>query len=127
MTAAQDIAEARTLFEKAEREMNPELKAGALEEAIALLDTCDPDEVTEAEARLIANVRLANTRRLLAQLAGMKSVSTDAWFNYVWLITQELGPEVERIIGADAELKQNLERFIGVELFETLLKRESDE
>ena len=127
MTVAHDIAEARALFEKAERETNPAAKAQALEEAIVLLDSCDPDEVTEPEAQLIANVRLANTRRLLAQLAGMTSVSMDTWFDYVGLLIGELRPEVERLVETDAELKKGLERFLGQEVAESLLRRDTDE
>ena len=127
MTVPQDIAEARALFEKAEREENPAAKAQALEEAIVLLDSCDPDEVTDPQAQLIANVRLANTRRLLAQLVGMASVSMDTWFDYVGLLIGELRPEVERIAETDPELKKGLERFLGQEVADTLLKRNPDE
>jgi len=114
VSAAQEIADARALFEKAEREADPEFKARALEEAIGLLASCDPDEITEAQARLISNVRLAHTRRLLVQLVGLKSVSLDAWFEYVRLLMDELNPEVERLTASDAELKENYRRFIGL-------------
>ena len=114
MSVAQDIASARALFEKAERETRPELKAHALEEAVTLLASCDPDEVSGAEGKLIANLRLAHTRRLLAQLVGMASVSMDEWFDYIGLLLGELSPEVERITQADAQLKQSYERFLGL-------------
>ena len=112
MTVAQDIAEARALFEKAERETNPAAKAQALQEAIALLDSCDPEEATDAEAKLIANVRLANTRRLLAQLVGMASVSMDTWFDYVGLLIGELRPEVERLAGPSLSGRRHLQRRV---------------
>ena len=127
MSVAPDIAEARALFEKAERETNPALKAQALEEVIVLLDSCDPDDITEAQAQLIANVRLANARRLLVQLVGMSSVSMDAWLDYVRLLVEELRPEVGRLIEADAALKKNYERFIGPEFAQALQKRDPDE
>ena len=127
MTVAQDIAEARALFEKAERETNPALKARALEEAIVLLDSCDPDEITDAQAKLIANVRLANTRRLLGQLVSSASVSMDTWFDYVGLLIGELRPEVEHLVETDAELKKSLARFLGPEVADSLLKRNPDE
>jgi len=118
-----DIATARALFEKAEREANPELKARALEEAIALLASCDPDEITAADAKLIANLRMAHTRRLLAQLVGLASVSMDAWFDYIGLLFGELSPEVRSLTEADAELSANYRRFVklgGSELAEIL-------
>lgn len=125
MSAADDIAGTRHLFEKAEREANPELKARALEEALALLASIDPDELSDAERRLVANLRLAHTRRLLGQLVGLASISMDAWFEYVGLLLGDLGAEVERLIQADAELKENYDRFLelwGADVAEILRK-----
>ena len=127
MTAADDIAGTRRLFEKAEREADPGLKAHALEEALALLASVDPDEIPDAERRLIANLRLAHTRRLLGQLVGLASVSMDAWFEYVGLLFGDLGAEVERLVQADAELKENYDRFLelwGAEVAEILRKQQ---
>jgi len=114
MSVARDIADARALFEQAERETRPELKAHALEEAVTLLASCDPDEISEAEGKLIANLRVSHTRRLLAQLVGLASVSMDEWFGYIGLLLGELSPEVERVTRADAELKESYERFLGL-------------
>jgi len=111
---ARDISTARALFEKAERETRPELKAHALEEAVTLLASIDPEEVSDAEGKLIANLRMAHTRRLLAQLVGLTSVSMDDWFDYIGLLLGELSPEVERVTQADAQLKENYERFLGL-------------
>ena len=128
MTAADDIASARRLFEKAEREADPELKAHALEEALVLLTSIDPDEISDAERRLVANVRLAHTRRLLVQLVGLASMSMDAWFEYVGLLLGDLGAEVERLTEADAELKENYDRFLelwGANVAEILRKHQT--
>lgn len=114
MSVTRDIASARALFEKAERETRPELKAHALEEAVTLLASCDPDELSDAEGKLIANLRMAHTRRLLAQLVGLTSVSMDDWFDYIGLLLGELSPEVERVTQADAQLKEHYERFLGL-------------
>jgi len=127
VTAADDIAGTRRLFEKAEREADPELKAHALEEALALLASIDPDEISDAERKLVANLRLAHTRRLLGQLVGLASVSMDAWFEYVGLLFGDLGAEVERLVQADAELKENYDRFLelwGAEVAEILRKQQ---
>ena len=128
MSVAHDIAAARGLFEKAEREADPELKGHALEEAMSLLASCDPEEVTEAQATLIANVRLAHARRLLVQLVGLTSVSLDAWFDYLRLLVEELGPEVTRLTQADPELKENYERFLelwGPELADIVQRQQA--
>ena len=114
MSVARDIADARALFERAERETRPELKAHALEEAVTLLASCDPDEISGAERKLITNLRVAHTRRLLAQLVGLASVSMDEWFGYIGLLLGELSPEVERVTQADAALKESYERFLGL-------------
>jgi hypothetical protein len=88
-----------------------------------LLASCDPDEVTDAETRLIANLRLAHTRRLLVQLVGLTSVSMDAWFEYVGLLIGELRPEVEQLTQTDPELRKNYVRFLemwGLDVAEIL-------
>ena len=129
MSVARDIAEARALLEQAERETRPDLKANALEEAVALLASCDPDEISDAEGKLIANLRMAHTRRLLAQLVGLASVSMDEWFGYIGLLLGELSPEVERVTQADAGLKESYERFLalwGADLAEILKRQRSD-
>jgi len=126
MSVARDIASARALFQKAEREADPELKAHALDDALALLASCDPDDVSDAERELIANLRLAHTRQLLAQLVSLTSISMDAWFDYVGLLFGELRGEVELLVGNDAQLRENYDRFIGLwgkELAE-ILKRD---
>jgi hypothetical protein len=114
VSVARDIAGARALFEKAERETRPELKAHALEEAVTLLASCDPDEASDAEGKLMANLRMAHTRRLLVQLVGLTSVGMDDWFDYIGLLLGELSPEVERVTQADAQLKENYDRFLGL-------------
>ena len=114
MSVARDIASARALFQKAEREADPELKAHALDDALALLASCDPDDVSDAERELIANLRLAHTRQLLAQLVSLTSISMDAWFDYVGLLFGEVRGEVELLVGNDAQLRENYDRFIGL-------------
>jgi len=110
----EEIGSARAFFEKAEREADPERKAHALEEALAVLASFVPDEISESERTLIANLRLAHTRRLLVQLVGLQSVSMDAWFEYVGLLFGDLSPEVERLIEKDAALRENYAKFTGL-------------
>jgi len=114
VSVTRDIAEARALFEKAERETRPERKAHALEEAVTLLASIDPDEVSETEGKLIANLRMAHTRRLLSQLVGFTSVTMDDWFDYIGLLLGELSSDVERATQVDARLKENYEKFLGL-------------
>ena len=129
MGVTQDIASAREWFERAERETNPELKAHALEEAINLLASLDPDGLSEGERKLVANLRLAHTRRLLVQLVSLASVSMDAWFEYIGVLMGELRPEVDRLTQNDGELRENYSRFLslwGREMAEILQRQQSD-
>ena len=114
MTVARDIASARALFEKAEREIDPELKAHALDEALALLASCDPDDVTESERELIANIRLSHTRRLLSQIVTLPAVTMDAWFDYANLLFGELRKEVDLLIAGDNHLRESYVQFISL-------------
>ena len=94
-----------------------------------MLASCDPDEATDAETKLIANLRLAHTRRLLVQLVGLTSVSMDAWFEYIGLLLGELNPEVERLTRGDPDLKKNYAQFLelwGPEIAEILRGQEPD-
>jgi hypothetical protein len=125
----QDIVRAREYFEKAEREADPGLKARALEEALSVLASLDDDEISDSERTLIANLRLAHTRRLLVQLVGLESAGIDAWLEYVHLLFGELRPEVERLIEKDAGLRDNYARFTGMfgsQLAEILEKQNRD-
>jgi hypothetical protein len=117
------------LLERAEREPDPELKAHALDEALTLLASCDPDEISDAERQLISNIRAAHTRRLLVQLVALRSVSMDAWFDYVRLLFGELREEVELLVANDAQLRENYEQFIrlwGPEMAEILRRAHAD-
>jgi hypothetical protein len=129
MTVAADIATARALFQKAERATDPELKAHALDEALALLASCDPDEITDPERKLIANLRLVHTRQLLAQLVSLASISMDAWFDYIRVLFGELSEEVALLVGNDPQLRENYDNFLrlwGTELAEILERQRTD-
>src|SRR6476659_4954964 len=110
----EEIASARAYFEKAERESDPDLKARALEEALAMLASLDPEDIADDERKLVANLRLAQTRRMLAQLVRVEAMSMDAWLGYVRLLFGDLRPEVERLIESDAGLRENYAKFTGL-------------
>jgi hypothetical protein len=94
-----------------------------------LLSSCDPDEISESERKLISNLRAAHARRLLVQLVSLTSVSMDAWFDYIGLLFGELKDEVELLISNDPQLRENYDRFIrlwGPEVAEILQRQQSD-
>ena len=114
MSVADEIAAARGLFDRAEREADPESKARALDEALTLLSSCDPGDMSDSERTLISNLRIAHTRRLLQEVVALGSVSMDAWFAYARLLFGELKDEVGLVIGNDAQLRERYEQFIGL-------------
>ena len=61
MSVSTDIAEARALLERAERESDPEQESRHIEEALALLETVDSP--TQQESALISNLRTSYARR----------------------------------------------------------------
>ena len=111
MSAAQDIAAARELLERAERETDPEQKTHHIEEALLLLDTVeDPDE---GELRLIANLRTSYARQLLSRLPGLQSAGFDVWLFYVNVL-RHLSAEVEALVREQPALAENRAKFVAM-------------
>jgi hypothetical protein len=111
MPASADIAEARMLLERAERESDPEQETRHIEEALLLLETAD--DPTPQETRLIANLRLSYARRLLTQLPNLKSASFEVWLFYFNILV-ELTGEVEALTTADPALAANRQEFAAM-------------
>src|SRR4029077_13720582 len=111
MPTSADISEARALLERAERESDPEQETHHIEEALLLLETAD--DPTPEEARLIANLRMSYTRRLLTKVPKLKSVSFDVWWLYFNVLVT-LASEVEALTTADPELAANRRDFVAM-------------
>ena len=111
MTVAADIAEARALLEKAERESDPEQETRHIEEALALLETVDG--ATPQESILISNLRNSYARRLLTRLPKLESVPFDVWLFYYGVLTN-LAPEIQTLTSADAVLGDRRKQFLSV-------------
>ncbi len=108
MSASADIAEARALLERAERESDPEQETRHIDEALLLLETAD--DATPEEKRLIANLRTTYARRLLTQIPKLKSVSFEVWLFYFNVLVT-LASEVEALTSADPTLAANRLEF----------------
>jgi hypothetical protein len=108
MTVSADIAEARALLERAERESDPEQETHHIQEALLLLEVAD--NATPEEARLIANLRMSYARRLLTKVPKLKSVSFEVWLLY-FNVMVALASEVEVLAAADPELATNRQEF----------------
>ena len=109
MPASTDIAEARKLLERAERESDPEQETRHIDEALLLLE--EADDPTPEEIRLIANLRLSYARRLLAQMPKLKAVSFEVWLFYFNVLVQ-LADEVQALTTADPALAANRREFL---------------
>ena len=111
MPASADIAEARVLLERAERESDPEQETRHIEEALLLLETAD--DATPEETRLIANLRMSYARRLLTKVPKLKSVSFEVWLSYFNVLVA-LASEVEALAAADPALAANRQEFVAM-------------
>ena len=111
MPTSANIAEARALLERAERESDPEQETRHIEEALLLLedvDNPDPEEVT-----LIANLRMSYARRLLTRMPKLKSASFEVWLFY-FNVMSTLKSEVDTLTAADTVLAANRQEFVGM-------------
>ena len=111
MPASLDIAQARKLLERAERESDPEQETRHIEEALRLLD--EADDATPEETRLIGNLRLSYARRLLTQMPNLRSVSFEVWLFY-FNVLAELAREVQALIADDPALAANREQVLAM-------------
>ena len=111
MPASADISEARLLLERAERESDPEQETHHIEEALLLLESAD--DATPEEARLIANLRMSHTRRLLTKVPKLKSASFEVWLFYFNVLVT-LSSEVEALTAADPQLAANRRDFVAM-------------
>jgi len=111
MTASADIAHARTLLERAEREADPKQETRHIEEALLVLEMAD--DPSPDEARLIGNLRSAYARRLLTQMPKLRSVSFEIWLFYFNVLVQ-LASEVEALTRVDSVLASNRQAFLGM-------------
>jgi len=109
MTASADIAQARMLLEKAERESDPEQETRHIEEALLLLEMAD--DPNPDEAQLIGNLRSSYARRLLTQMPNLKSVSFEIWLFYFNVLVQ-LASEVETLTRDQPMLAANRRDFL---------------
>ena len=126
MTIAREIDDARALLERAEKETDHALKAQFILEAIEQLDDCAAENISLSERTLIANLRVAHTRRLLTQVTAFESASMDAWLSYNALLLFFLKDEVDLVLKENAQLKKEFKVFLRLrrrEFLESLGKK----
>lgn len=110
-SAEADIAEARALLDRAERETDPEQKTGHMEEALLLLETVE--DPSPAQVRLIANLRTSCARRLLTQAPALKTANFEVWV-YYFNVLENLAAEVDALVAEDPKLADNHRQFASM-------------
>lgn len=119
-----DLVEARHLLEQAEAERDPARKFSALEEGLALLEALADDRtISEADRRIVQNVRHSSVRRLLKQLTQMREVDPGVWLDYVLLLVLRFDAEVDAALKSDESLEEGYRKFVlrwGPEVVEML-------
>ncbi len=111
MSAAQDIAEARALLERAEHESDPEQECEHIEEALILLETAE--DPTPQQAELIANLRMSYARRFLHRVERLRKSTYETWTYYL-AVLDKLAPEVDALAAEDAQLAENRRAFVAM-------------
>jgi len=111
MSAIKDIAEARSLLERAEHESDPEQECEHIEEALILLETAE--DLTPQQEELVANVRLAYARRFLNRVALLKKSTFETWSHYLNIV-EMLEPEIDALAQEDPELAEHRRAFVAM-------------
>jgi hypothetical protein len=111
---SREIEQARALLERAERESDPGQKADHLVQGLEALGDLEDDEISDADRRLIANIKVAHARRLLMQLGDVRSAALDTWARYVHVMLGLLKAEVRTALDADKQLREHFDRFVAM-------------
>jgi hypothetical protein len=109
-----EIAEAISLFESWERSIGDYAAAQSFTEAVQLLDDyleCEPDTPHRA---FIQNLRVANTRRLLRQLAHVDSRDFGVWLEYALAVAGTLSKETRSVMASHPDLKKDFDAFMNI-------------
>lgn len=114
-THSPELDEARRLFEKAERDSDPEHKFIALQEALDITDDFKAEhDVTSLDVSYANNLRHTHIRRLISQLVAFRHIQIDIWFNYLKLFLLRVEPEVKEITDADPSLHETYRKFVAL-------------
>ena len=110
-----ELEEARQLFERAERETDPDRKFAALEEALDLVDDFAGEHPAESPELLFAkNLRRSNLHRLLLQLTDMRNLQINSWFKYIKLLLLRVEPEIASILASEPSLRTAHRKFVAL-------------
>jgi hypothetical protein len=109
-----EIREAISLFERWEADVKGPAAAGRFAEAVELLDDYLEAEPDSPHQRFVQNLKVSNTRRLLQLLKGVDKNDVSSWMEYVSVVFLVLKDEVEALMAAHPEVKEDFEAFLAV-------------
>lgn len=116
MERPNEIREARALLERAEKEVDPNIKMKYLEEGLGLLSELQEEpNIDQSFIDKIKNIRLAHVRSLLTQLCTINSEDKEIWAKYgLFLISDpNVKDTVKSLLEKEPELKNKLLDFLG--------------
>lgn len=108
-----EIREAIGLFETWERTMNDARASRKFTEALELLNDYLEYEPETPHRRFVENLKLANTRRLLRDLAKIDRKDFEVWLEYVLALAGPVEKEAMALMRIDPELKRDYDAFLG--------------
>jgi hypothetical protein len=109
-----EIREAIGLFEAWEKAINDVNAAKRFAEAMQLLDDYLESEPDSPHRQFIRNLRIANTRRLLQQLARVDRRDFGLWLEYALAAMALADKEGAALIAANPQLRTDLDSFLEV-------------
>ena len=108
-----EIGEAIALFESWERTMNDARASKKFTEALELLNDYLEYEPDTPHRKFVENLKLANTRRLLRELAKVERKDFEVWLEYVLALAGPVEKEAKALMRIDPDLKRDYDAFIG--------------
>jgi hypothetical protein len=109
-----EIREAIALLEAWEASINDANAAKRFAEAMQLLDDYLEAEPDTRHRQFIQNLRIANTRRLLQQLARVDRRDFGLWLEYALAAMALADKEAASVIAANPQLRTDLDSFLKV-------------
>ena len=108
-----EIGEAIALFESWERTMNDARGSRKFTEALELLNDYLEYEPDTPHRKFVENLKLANTRRLLRELAKVERKDFEVWLEYVLALAGPVEKEAKALMRIDPDLKRDYDAFVG--------------
>src|SRR5918999_6461476 len=108
-----EIREAIALFESWELAVNYVRASKKFTEALEFLNDYLEYEPDTPHRKFVENLKLANTRSLLRELAKVERNEFEVWLEYVLALAGTVETEAKALMRIDPDLKRDYDAFIG--------------